>query len=87
MFAAGIALFAFASLLCGLAANDAWLVAARACQGVGAAAMLPNSLALLNQSCAHDPKLRARAVGLWTATGSISIAAGPVITRAVFSRP
>lgn len=79
IFAAGIALFAFASLLCGLAANGAWLVAARACQGVGAAAMLPTSLALLNQSCAHDPKLRARAVGLWTATGSISIAAGPVI--------
>jgi MFS transporter, DHA2 family, methylenomycin A resistance protein len=79
MFAAGIALFALASLLCGLAANCAWLVAARACQGVGAAAMLPNSLALLNQSCAHDPKLRARAVGWWTATGSMSIAAGPVI--------
>ncbi|HEY4352783.1 MAG TPA: MFS transporter [Paraburkholderia sp.] len=79
MFAAGIVLFACASLLCGLAANGAWLVAARACQGVGAAAMLPNSLALLNQSCAHDPKLRARAVALWTATGSISIAAGPVI--------
>jgi MFS transporter, DHA2 family, methylenomycin A resistance protein len=79
MFAAGIALFAFASLLCGLAANGAWLVAARACQGIGAAAMLPNSLALLNQACAHDAKLRARAVGLWTATGSISIAAGPVI--------
>jgi len=79
MFAAGIALFAFASLLCGLASNGAWLVAARACQGIGAAAMLPNSLALLNRSCAHDPKLRARAVGLWTATGSISIAAGPVI--------
>jgi DHA2 family methylenomycin A resistance protein-like MFS transporter len=79
MFAAGIALFAFASLLCGLAANDALLVAARACQGVGAAAMLPNSLALLNQSCAHDPKLRARAVGLWTAAGAISIAAGPVV--------
>jgi DHA2 family methylenomycin A resistance protein-like MFS transporter len=78
MFADGIALFAFASLLCGLAANDVLLVAARACQGVGAAAMLPNSLALLNQSCAHDPKLRARAVGLWTAAGAISIAAGPV---------
>ncbi|MFC0692561.1 MFS transporter [Paraburkholderia humisilvae] len=79
IFAGGIALFACASLLCGLAVNDALLVAARACQGVGAAAMLPNSLALLNQSCAHDPKLRARAVGLWTAAGAISIAAGPVV--------
>src|SRR6201991_1246344 len=45
MFAGGIALFALASPLCGLAANAALLVAARACQGVGAAAMLPNSLA------------------------------------------
>jgi DHA2 family methylenomycin A resistance protein-like MFS transporter len=40
--------------------------------------MLPNSLALLNQSYGHDPKLRARAVGLWTAAGAIAIAAGPV---------
>ncbi|HEY3599863.1 MAG TPA: MFS transporter [Paraburkholderia sp.] len=78
MFALGIALFALASLMCGFAGDAATLVAARACQGIGAAAMLPNSLALLNQSCGHDPKLRARAVGLWTAAGAISIAAGPV---------
>ncbi|PCE22783.1 MFS transporter [Paraburkholderia acidicola] len=78
-FAAGIALFALASLACGLATNATTLVAARALQGIGAAAMLPNSLALLNQACRHDPKLRARAVGLWTAAGAISIAAGPVI--------
>ncbi|WP_410836368.1 MFS transporter [Paraburkholderia sp. SIMBA_030] len=78
MYAAGIVLFALASLACGLALDPAMLVAARAGQGVGAAAMLPNSLALLNQSYGHDPKLRARAVGLWTAAGAISIAAGPV---------
>ena len=54
------------------------LIAARALQGVGAAAMLPNSLALLNRAYGHDPKLRARAVGLWTAAGAVSIAAGPV---------
>jgi DHA2 family methylenomycin A resistance protein-like MFS transporter len=41
--------------------------------------MLPNSLALLNEACSHDPRLRARAVGLWTAAGAVSIAAGPVI--------
>src|SRR5580698_6459777 len=79
MFAFGIALFALASLACGLATNATTLVAARALQGIGAAAMLPNSLALLNQACRHDPKLRARAVGLWTAAGAVSIAAGPVI--------
>lgn len=79
MFACGIALFAAASLACGLASGAALLVAARALQGVGAAMMLPNSLALLNEACSHDPKLRARAVGLWTAAGAIAIAAGPVI--------
>lgn len=79
MYAAGIVLFALASLACGLALDATMLVAARAVQGIGAAAMLPNSLALLNQSYGHDPKLRAHAVGLWTAAGAISIAAGPVV--------
>ncbi|MFM0074689.1 MFS transporter [Paraburkholderia sediminicola] len=79
MYAAGIVLFALASLACGLALDATMLVAARAVQGIGAAAMLPNSLALLNQSYGHDPKLRARAVGLWTAAGAIAIAAGPVV--------
>jgi DHA2 family methylenomycin A resistance protein-like MFS transporter len=79
MYAAGIVLFALASLACGLALDATMLVAARALQGIGAAAMLPNSLALLNQSYGHDPKLRARAVGLWTAAGAIAIAAGPVV--------
>jgi DHA2 family methylenomycin A resistance protein-like MFS transporter len=79
MYAVGIVIFALASLACGLAFDATMLVAARALQGIGAAAMLPNSLALLNQACGHDPKLRARAVGLWTAAGAVSIAAGPVI--------
>jgi len=78
MYAAGIAVFALASLACGLALDAPMLIASRALQGVGAAAMLPNSLALLNRAYGHDPKLRARAVGLWTAAGAISIAAGPV---------
>ncbi|TDV15001.1 MFS transporter [Paraburkholderia caballeronis] len=78
MYAAGLVVFAFASLVCGLATSPAALIAARALQGLGAAAMLPNSLALLNDACGHDRALRARAVGLWTAAGAISIAAGPV---------
>lgn len=76
LFAAGLALFAVASFVYGIAANAATLIAARALQGLAAAAMLPNSLALLNHACAHDPRLRARAVGWWTASGAISIAAG-----------
>ncbi|MCA8017003.1 MFS transporter [Burkholderia metallica] len=79
LYVAGLALFALASLACGAASTPAMLIAARALQGVGAAAMLPNSLALLNDACRHDPHLRARAVGGWTAAGSVSIAAGPVV--------
>ncbi len=79
LYVAGLLLFAFASLACGAAVAPAMLIAARALQGVGAAAMLPNSLALLNDACRHDPRLRARAVGGWTAAGSIAIAAGPVV--------
>ncbi len=75
----GFLVFAAASAACGLAPGTAGLVAARALQGVGAALLVPNSLALLNHATAHEPTLRARAVGLWTAAGAISIAAGPVI--------
>ncbi|NIE68419.1 MFS transporter [Burkholderia sp. Ax-1719] len=78
MYMVGLVVFALASLACGLAPNPALLIAARALQGAGAAAMLPNSLALLNEACRHERSLRARAVGFWTAAGAISIAAGPV---------
>ncbi len=79
LFGGGLALFALASLLCAFSRDAAQLVAARAIQGVSAAAMLPNSLALLNAACGDDRGARARAVGLWTAAGSISIASGPIV--------
>lgn len=77
-FLAGLAVFGAASLACGLAPNVATLIAARAAQGVAAALLIPSSLALLNQAAASDHSLRARSVGLWTAAGSVAIAAGPV---------
>ncbi len=76
---AGFAMFAAASLACGLAPNSAWLVAARIAQGIGAALVVPNSLALLNHATGHDQRRRAHAIGLWTAAGGIAIGAGPVI--------
>jgi MFS transporter, DHA2 family, methylenomycin A resistance protein len=79
LFIGGLALFGLASLACAFSADAAQLIAARAIQGVGAAAMLPNSLALLNAACGNDRGVRARAVGLWTAAGSISIASGPIV--------
>lgn len=75
----GMLLFALASIFCGCSANASMLIAGRMLQGIGAAAMLPCSLALLNHATAHEHALRARAVGWWTAAGSITIAAGPIV--------
>ena len=73
----GTGLFAAASLACALAPNLAILLAARALQGVGAALLLPNSLALLN--AAFQGEKRGRAVGIWAAAGAASAAIAPLI--------
>jgi DHA2 family methylenomycin A resistance protein-like MFS transporter len=78
-FMAGFALFALASVACAAAPTAAALNIARAFQGIGAALLVPSSLAILNHSYAHDKKLLASAIGWWTAAGGVSIAAGPVI--------
>ena len=79
VYVCGIAIFAAASALCGLAPDIGTLIAARALQGVGAAVMLPCSLSLINHATQHDPAMRARAVGWWTTAGSIALASGPVL--------
>ena len=73
----GTALFAAASLVCALAPSLNALLAARAAQGVGAALLLPNSLALLN--AAYQGEKRGRAVGIWAAAGAASAAVAPLI--------
>jgi DHA2 family methylenomycin A resistance protein-like MFS transporter len=75
----GLGIFGAASLACGLAPNAATLIAARAAQGAAGALLIPSSLALLSQAAADDHALRSRAVGLWTAAGSVAVAAGPVL--------
>ena len=70
--------FGAASLLCALAPSIAVLVAARAVQGVGAALMLPGTLALLVEDVA-DERARARLVGTWAAIGGAALPAGPVV--------
>ncbi len=74
----GLTIFGTASLACGLAPNVATLITARAAQGAAATLLIPSSLALLNQAAGDDHSVRARAVGLWFAAGSVAIAAGPV---------
>ena len=79
IFQLGMFIFGIASVGCGFAATSTVLIGFRVLQGIGAATMIPSSLAILNQTFAHDPPKRARAVGLWTAAGSAAIAAGPVV--------
>jgi MFS transporter, DHA2 family, methylenomycin A resistance protein len=74
----GFAVFTAASAACGLAPTIGTLIAARAVQGIGAAALGACSLALLNHTY-PEPAERARAVGLWTAGGAAALAAGPLI--------
>jgi EmrB/QacA subfamily drug resistance transporter len=73
----GTALFGVASLLCALSRSLEPLLAGRALQGIGAALLLPNSLALLNS--AYEGEARGRAVGIWAAAGAISAAIAPLI--------
>jgi MFS transporter, DHA2 family, methylenomycin A resistance protein len=78
IFTAGFAVFTVASIACGIADSLALLVAARVVQGVGAALLVPNSLAMLRQAF-PDAEQRSRAVGWWGAAGGIALAAGPVL--------
>jgi MFS transporter, DHA2 family, methylenomycin A resistance protein len=78
VFLAGFVVFTSASALCGLAPGLGVLWAARAVQGIGAAALVPCSLTLLNHAY-RDSGARARAVGLWAAGASVALSAGPLI--------
>ena len=76
VFLAGMALFTAASLAAALAPTFAWLLAARAAQGIGAAFLMPASLALLG--AAFSGEARGRAVGTWAAAGAVTGAIGPL---------
>ncbi|HWZ57679.1 MAG TPA: MFS transporter [Gemmatimonadaceae bacterium] len=77
VFMAGLALFAVGSLACALAPGFGPLLFARALQGVGAALIIPTSLALLGAGFSGEA--RGRAIGTWAAAAAITAAAGPVI--------
>ncbi|PYK87079.1 MAG: MFS transporter, partial [Verrucomicrobia bacterium] len=77
LFLLGVAVFALASLWCGLAQNIAQLIAARALQGLGGALLVPGSLAIIGAS--FSEKSRGRAIGTWSAFTAITTAIGPVV--------
>ncbi|MFC1419755.1 MFS transporter [Streptacidiphilus cavernicola] len=73
----GLVVFALASLACGLAPNAGTLIAARAAQGVGGAAMLTSTTSLLN--AAYQGRDRGTAFGIWGAVSGGAAAVGPVL--------
>lgn len=75
VYALGIALFAVASLLCGIARDAEELIIARAVQGIGGALLVPGSLALLNTAFAPDE--RPKAIATWSALAAIAPGLGP----------
>lgn len=77
MFVTGTILFAAASIGCAAAHSMGQLVIARCVQGIGAALLVPESLALI--SAEFEPKIRGKAIGAWAAFSAISGAVGPVL--------
>ena len=77
VFLVGVGIFAAASAGCGLAASIHQLVLARSIQGVGAALMVPGSLAII--SATFDEKSRGQAIGTWSGFTAITTALGPVL--------
>ncbi len=78
IFLVGFALFTLASTLCILAPTLLILQIARVFQGLGAALLVPNSLALLN-TIYTDARKRAQAIGIWAAVASIGALSGPLL--------
>jgi EmrB/QacA subfamily drug resistance transporter len=77
IFLIGVAWFAVASAICGLALNAPMLIVARAVQGIGAALLTPGSLAILEAS--FRPEDRSKAIGAWTGFAGVGTAIGPFL--------
>jgi EmrB/QacA subfamily drug resistance transporter len=73
----GLAIFAFASIGCGCASTLNELLVFRGLQGVGAAVIMPNSLATLGEHFSEEA--RGRAIGTWAASGAVIAAVSPVL--------
>jgi EmrB/QacA subfamily drug resistance transporter len=77
LFLAGLVIFTLASILCAVSPSLSSLLAARGVQGLGAALLMPNSLAILGSEFSGEA--RGRAIGTWAAVGALASALGPII--------
>ncbi len=77
IFTVGVALFALASIWCGLAPSVHQLIMARAAQGIGGALLVPGSLAII--SATFNEKERGQAIGTWSGATAITTALGPLL--------
>lgn len=81
VYVVGVILFALASIACALAPGAWWLIGARAIQGIGAALLVPQSLAIIAASFPRE--VRGHAIGTWAAAAAITTAAGPILGGAL----
>jgi EmrB/QacA subfamily drug resistance transporter len=77
IFVVGVAIFAAASLTCGIATSIDQLIIARSIQGVGAALLVPGSLAIISTSFGEES--RGEAIGTWSGFTAVTTAIGPVL--------
>lgn len=85
----GMSIFALGSIMCACTgglpgSGGAWLIAGRVVQGVGAAVLMPSSLALI-RSTYPEPARQARIIGLWGGLGGVAAAAGPLLGGALLT--
>lgn len=77
LFLVGLVTFTLASIMCAVSPSLPWLLAARGIQGLGAALLMPNSLAILGSE--FNGEARGRAIGTWASVGALTSAFGPII--------
>src|SRR6185295_5931277 len=77
MFLFGVVTFAASSAFIGFSQTEAWLVAGRAVQGIGAAFMMPGTLSIISN--AFPPAERGRAIGTWAGVSALALALGPLL--------